>query len=157
MIEGLTGITKSSYTGDDLISRQDAINAIDKRIVQLLEDPVFRRKHAHIDLYGAKKLIREIPSAEVDWIPCSERMPEHSYTKRFWLTVKLDDGTITTLIGTWGAWCGCNDSKSYDAFNCWKDTMINGGIYRLSQPIPKEQVLAWMPAPEPYEGGESDG
>ena len=47
---------------NDLISRQDAINAIDKRIVQLLKNPVFRRKYAHIDLYGAKQMIREIPS-----------------------------------------------------------------------------------------------
>ena len=89
---------------------------------------------------------------EEKWIPCSERLPEHSYTKKFWLTVKLDDGTITTLIGTWSAWGGNNGRKSYDAFDCWKDTMINGGIYRMSQPIPKEQVLAWMPAPEPWEG-----
>lgn len=28
MIEGLTGITKSSYTGDDLISREQAIDAV---------------------------------------------------------------------------------------------------------------------------------
>ena len=34
--------------------------------------------------------------------------------------------------------------------------MINGGIYRLSQPIPKEQVLAWMPAPEPWEGEDNE-
>ena len=41
----------------------------------------------------------EIPQ---EWIPCSERLPEHSYTKRFWLTVKLDNDkdTVTTLIGT---------------------------------------------------------
>lgn len=90
------------------------------------------------------------------WIPVSERLPEHSYTKKFWLTVKLDDGTRTTLIGTWGAWSGSKDNKSYDAFDCWKDVMINGGIYRMSQPIPKEQVLAWMPAPESYkEDGEA--
>ena len=92
-----------------------------------------------------------------EWIPVSEGLPKHSYTKRFWLTVKLDDddGTIATLIGTWGAWCGGKGNKSYDAFDCWKDVMINGGIYRMSQPIPKEQVLAWMPLPEPYrEDGE---
>ncbi len=95
---------------------------------------------------------------EEKWIPCSERLPEHSYTKRFWLTVKLDDdeNTVTTLIGTWSAWGGNNGSKPYDAFDCWKDVMINGGIYRLSQPIPKEQVLAWMPAPEPWEGADDE-
>lgn len=92
------------------------------------------------------------------WIPCSERLPKHSYTKRFWLTVKLDDdeGTVTTLIGTWSAWGGGKGSEPYDAFDCWKDTMINGKIYRLSQPIPKEQVLAWMPLPEPWKGESND-
>ena len=30
MLEGLTGITKSSYTGDDLISREQAIDSWDK-------------------------------------------------------------------------------------------------------------------------------
>lgn len=91
-------------------------------------------------------------SNDYEWIPVSERLPEHSYTKKFWLTVKLDDdeGTVVTLIGTWGAWSGGKSNKSYDAFDCWKDVMINGGIYRISQPIPKEQVLAWMPLPEPY-------
>lgn len=95
--------------------------------------------------------IEEAPTVN-EWIPCSERLPEHSYTKRFWLTVKLDDdkGTVDTLIGTWGAWGGDKGNKLYDAFDCWKDVMINGGIYRMSQPIPKEQVLAWMPLPEPY-------
>ena len=32
MLEGLTEITKSSYTGDDLISRQDAIDAFDDNL-----------------------------------------------------------------------------------------------------------------------------
>ena len=35
MLEGLTGITKSSYTGDDLISRQAAINAIENTDCEL--------------------------------------------------------------------------------------------------------------------------
>lgn len=111
---------------EDINARLNIQDAISEKIIELVEPP--------------------------KWIPCSERLPEHSYTKRFWLTVKLDNDkdTVTTLIGTWGAWCGDNGNKSYDAFDCWKDVMINGGIYRLSQPIPKEQVLAWMPAPEPY-------
>lgn len=114
----------------------------------------------HVEMCGWRKEVKEqgceFFGDGIGWIPVSERLPEHSYTKKFWLTVKLDDGTITTLIGTWGAWSGSKDNKSYDAFDCWKDVMINGGIYRMSQPIPKEQVLAWMPAPESYkEDGEA--
>ena len=138
----------------DSISRQDTINLLMKRADEL--------KGIMGDLggacNGAAKLVERLPSAEpkTGWIPVSERLPEHSYTKRFWLTVKLDDdkGTVATLIGTWGAWGG-KGNKPYDAFDCWKDVMINGGIHRMSQPIPKEQVLAWMPLPEPYrEDGE---
>ena len=69
----------------DLISRHDALNAIDKRIVQLSENPVFRRKHAHIDLYGAKELIRGIPSAEPktgEWIILDECANDGVYCSR---------------------------------------------------------------------------
>lgn len=110
------------------------------------------------DIEAMNMAIEALSEPKTGWIPVSERLPEHSYTKRFWLTVKLDDdkGTVATLIGTWGAWSGGKNNKSYDAFDCWKDVMINGGIYRMSQPIPKEQVLAWMPLPEPYkEDGEA--
>ena len=58
-------------SSQDLISRQAALDVIDKRIVELSEDPIFRRKHAHIDLYGAKKLIRKIPSAETRYMGCT--------------------------------------------------------------------------------------
>lgn len=128
------------------------MSMISNLVEELIDNADLYTKELHDLMYRAAETIEVLSekAREQEWIPCSERMPEHSYTKRFWLTVKLDDRTITTLIGTWGAWEGLEDSKSYDAFDCWKDTMINGGIYRLSQPIPKEQVLAWMPAPEPW-------
>lgn len=142
---------------NDLIKRSDAIH----ELMDIIPHK-FYRKGKYISLLDRKKClatIKAIPTInkpQEKWIPCSKRLPKHSYTKRFWLTVKLDDGTITTLIGTWSAWGGNNGDKSYDAFDCWKDVMINGGIYRLSQPIPKEQVLAWMPAPEPWEGEDNE-
>lgn len=37
MLEGLTGITKSSYTGDDLISRQGTVNEIHKYFVEEID------------------------------------------------------------------------------------------------------------------------
>ena len=88
------------------------------------------------------------------WIPCEERLPERSYTKLFYITVRLDDGRIVTLVARWSAWGGVSHKESYDAFDCWKDVMINGSTYRMAQPIPKEKVIAWMPLPEPYKGGD---
>ena len=141
----------------DLISRKDAIALVDRPVVPTGDADYDNAREWERE--SIKDDLLSLPSAEpkTGWIPVSERLPEHSYTKRFWLTVKLDDdkGTVATLIGTWGAWGG-KGNKPYDAFDCWKDVMINGGIYRMSQPIPKEQVLAWMPLPEPYreDGGE---
>lgn len=152
-----TADTEKKMMSDNLIRRSDAIH-------ELMDIIPYKRYHngKYLSLLNRKeclaaiKTVPTIDEPQEKWIPCNERLPEHSYTKRFWLTVKLDDGTITTLIGTWSAWGGLNGSKSYDAFDCWKDVMINGGVYRLSQPISKEQVLAWMPAPEPWKGAEEN-
>ena len=57
---------------DDLISRQDALDAIDKRVQFLKDDPVFRRKHGDIDLYGIKLIIRALPSAQLEIIHCGD-------------------------------------------------------------------------------------
>ena len=59
----------------DLISRQDAIDAVEERIQTLLKDEVFRRKCGDRDLYGVKILLQNLPSAQ-QWIPCSERLPK---------------------------------------------------------------------------------
>ena len=50
---------------NDLISRQDAIDAVDERIQTLLKDETFRQKCGDRDLYGVKRLIQNIPPADV--------------------------------------------------------------------------------------------
>ena len=126
-------------------------------LINILEDI---GKAEHSDLWHYEQALTEIKDMlksaqpEQKWIPCSERLPEHSYTKKFWIAVRTDNNRIKTLIGTWKSWCG--KEKAYDAFDCWQDKLINGAIYRVSQPIPKEKVIAWMPLPEPYKGSEQD-
>ena len=57
---------------NDLISRQDAIEAI-----KLTSSPYLVELN---DTYQAQvKALKELPSAQ-QWIPCSERMPECDYT-----------------------------------------------------------------------------
>ena len=56
--------TNLAEVGTDCISRQSAIDAVDKRIQFLKDDPVFRRKHGDIDLYGIKPIIQTLPSAQ---------------------------------------------------------------------------------------------
>ena len=55
-------VTNCNYK--DTIYRQAAIDAIDKRVQFLKDDPVFRRKLGDIDLYGIKPIIRALPSAQ---------------------------------------------------------------------------------------------
>lgn len=53
-----------------LIYLDDAIDAINKRIQFLKDDPVFIRKRGDIDLYGIKPILQTLPSAERkgEWI-----------------------------------------------------------------------------------------
>lgn len=48
----------------DLISRNDALKAVDKRHEELLHDKEYLRKHCQIDLLGIKKHILEIPPVD---------------------------------------------------------------------------------------------
>lgn len=50
---------------EDLISRSDALKAVDNRHEELLHDTVYRKKPCQIDLLGIKKHILAIPPANV--------------------------------------------------------------------------------------------
>lgn len=56
-------ITQTKNVKRDTIYRDEAIEAIDKRIAELYTHPEYRCKNCHIDLYGAKVLLTELPSA----------------------------------------------------------------------------------------------
>ena len=58
-------IGKPVDTSGDLISRNDALKAVDTRHEELLHDTEYRRKHCQIDLLGIKKHILAIPSANI--------------------------------------------------------------------------------------------
>ena len=49
---------------DRLFRESDILKAVDKRIEELSKDPVFIRKNGQIDLYGIKKYLLAIPTAE---------------------------------------------------------------------------------------------
>lgn len=49
---------------DRLLKESDVLRAVDKRIEELSKDPVFIRKNRQIDLYGIKKYLLAIPTAE---------------------------------------------------------------------------------------------
>lgn len=136
----------------DLISRQNVLDAIDKRFVQLSKNPVFRRKHANIDLYGVKGLIRRIPSAEpkTRWIPVKwheitdEEREREGYPKDWVVHIDCDmpcDGDEILVQTKQGyiRWDVCYEDGEFSLDSGW-DWI--------------EDIVAWMPLPKPWKDGE---
>ena len=114
---------------NDLISRQLAIDALVKAI---REDPYYdsNERINGLGVYDVRVIINDLPSAQPEqrWIPCSKRLPEN---RRYVLvTYQHEYGLIDHGI----TWYGEAEKK-------W-DTSRN--------------VVAWMPLPEPYLGGDSE-
>jgi len=108
----------------DLISRQAAIGLCDWYEYEFSECR-----------YVIKSLTRDLkrlPTAEPRWIPVSERLPERGVTV---LAYGLKDISI--------AW---RDNGEHDWEWRFDDFELNGEE--------RNYVLAWMPLPKPYKGGE---
>ena len=68
---------------DRLLKESDVLKAVDKRIEELSQDPVFVRKNGNIDVMGVKKHILAIPSVERpqgEWI-IEQDEQGHTYGK----------------------------------------------------------------------------
>ena len=102
------------------------------------------------------KGLKQLPPAQPRWIPCSERLPKDAYTRDFLVTVKFDNSKPIVMMCTWGRFCnGYNDDGHQDAFSAPKKCVINGATYWITQPVPMDKVVAWMPIPKGYqEGGQ---
>lgn len=124
----------------DCISRQMAIDAIDKIFPN---DPMKSEYTQGITCGAAlaEEYIKQLPSAEPEpkWIPCSERLPEED--GQYLITVKYKhvDG-YDDVYAEHGDW----DNGKWDMFNFGHCGEVEG-------------ILAWMPLPEPYKGGEQNG
>ena len=113
---------------EDLISRQGVLDYIDAMPSELTSDG--RRMVRRITL--TEYIADTLPSAqpEPQWIPVSERMPRD---------------------GTWNIFTdGKNISVERYKADAFDHFFPNGRWFQL------EDVIAWMPLPEPYKGGEKD-
>lgn len=119
----------------DLINRQDAIDAL---IGLDISDGVGISCIASGVQYSAIRAIEDLPSAEPDvpdirvgkWIPCSKSLPE----ERQWVL------------------CQCRAKKM--------EVLRINSDHDWEQLYPRRTymgsfVLAWMPLPEPWNGGET--
>lgn len=86
-----------------------------------------------------------------EWISVTERLPQDAYTRDFLVTVKFDDSKPIVMMCTWGRFCnGYNDDGHQDAFSAPKKCVMDGATYWITQPVPMDKVVAWMPIPKPY-------
>lgn len=100
--------------GTDLISRADAIELFEK----------YKPRMA-VSVYEYGQALKALPSADAEWIPCSERLP---IPPTFCLVTT--DGSHGDVI----------DIALY----------MSDGWHKASE------VLAWMPLPKPYKGGDDE-
>ena len=158
-LDNMTGITKVSYTGGDLFCKsqlitcnrvkecngvcpfEDALKHADKEmdeqtvinhdrdwIIGCIEHDGF----IHTDRFDkANQIIHDALSADAGWIPCSERLPSNNGC----VLVTDDDGIEFGKCedGEWSIWV-CEHWDEWDA----------------------KGVIAWMPLPTPYKGGDSE-
>ena len=90
-------------------------------------DPYFNAVETVIDLLH-----------KTEWIPVSERLPVIGDT--YLVTVMVGKDIRTDVAGSFGSYI----DGFWDTFNDWIED--------------KEcHVIAWMPLPEPWKGGDSDG
>lgn len=140
MEEQTTDLNRYCYLGErkimsDLISRKDAIE---------LCAEAQGRASTKSELKGISKVwqgLIKLPSAEAEWIPCSERLPDAEYGEGDSMLCCTESGLMYILYWNGGNWCA-STGEPYHWVNHktgWHD-----------------KVIAWMPLPKPYrEDGEA--
>lgn len=131
---------------NDLISRQAAIDALQKEINKGIPpfDDVMGSIRCGVRL--ARNIIEDLPSAQPEqrWIPCNERMPDEDY----WTGANFQY-SADVLMTVYNA----EDEETiidygHTANGSWYSDTTDGLV------PPWWKVLAWMPLPEPYKEGE---
>ena len=161
------GCDKVAESCDDLISRQAAIDALEK-VAELFpwrvpgnRDTYDRYNEAWNDAIGRAEIeIEELPSAQPEqrWIPCSERLPEDirpvlvtwkntdpaSYYQ--YIVGKHFIGTAHYCKGKWYWYSSVTEDLLAEYEKCDSE--------EFDEAI---EVVAWMPLPEPYKDGDENG
>lgn len=127
----------------DLISRQAAIDWASKIPIHDLSDG--RGFCRVIFAEDFLKAVKTFPLVQSHWIPCSERLPEKS--GRYLVTRGLNAcGSLWNriYISNYSDLMGIKSEKIW-----WQGNVGKPDFKRL------DDVIAWMPLPEPYKGEES--
>ena len=134
MLPSAQNTSSSCAHENDLISRQAAIEAMGKAkwAKERLEE--LPSAQPEVLAHGEGELIAQ---PEPHWIPCSERLPEEN--GQYLITVRYKHvDEYEDVYAEHGDWCDGN----------W-DMFCFGHCGEV------ESILAWMPLPEPYRGGDA--
>ena len=141
----------------DLISRQAALEKVRAMQTYKLfvgDDMIL------VDKAEVQTELMMLPTAQPEpkWIPVSERLPK-SRTYCLFTVFEHDSELEATTIETV---YGCFDDYGERRYWSWEDEFGEcciEGEEQLDGDHDEiiEKVLAWMPLPEPYKGGEQDG
>ena len=110
-------------------------------------------EHGIYDTTDLAEMLYYMPAADVEprWIPVTERLPEEDYETGNGVQFSAD--VLTTIVNH------KNDGELY----VWLLKTVDGKWYDYipnedgSQDVPDWcEVIAWMPLPEPYKGGEEE-
>ena len=119
----------------DLIRRADAIEAICNAQCEL--DVPHYPQCDQVKWCDEVKALLALPSADAEWIPCSERLPLVS--GEFLVTLVDHDGTWVSTA-QWNMTFGGR----------WQDIFPNDGYRDISN------VIAWKTLPKPYTKGDNE-
>lgn len=117
---------------DDPISRQEAIKELEElNAISFYE----LNEHSREAYHEIKQMLKELPPAQPQWIPCSERLPEDEYV--------LISKKPTKISGSkWSVDIAIRTSDPRSGKIQWRDSGF--GV------IQDDEVLAWMPRPKLY-------
>ena len=117
---------------NDCISRHAAIDWASKIPIHDLSDGRGFCRVIFADDF--LKALKTIPLAQSRWIPCSERLPE---------------ARRSVILST----------KNWTGEGCYWETTAHHVIwkgYRWNATYWDDEVIAWMPLPEPWEGKQNE-
>ena len=126
---------------DELISRQDAIDAMNEvycHIEMIKKRPVNKTEQAmYLDMIGA---VKSVPSAQPEqrWIPVTEQLPKpNEYERR-----KVRKYYLVQNV--YGDMMVASYRRNTTGKTWWEQMYANNPV--------DDEVVAWMPLPEPYRG-----
>ena len=130
----------------DLISRADVIETV---LTYFIPRSHTGERGEHEEDF-VRTVFNALPSAEAEWIPCSERLPNESGK----YLVRPSDGVLEdysdfseVMIMPYDADC--------EAFGWWIEQYDPISLGFVDSDFNEFEVLAWMPLPKPYrEDGE---